>query len=60
MEEVKEFIIQIKDKGELKTIERKETIEELRERIKCYKRNNIKVMYVVERVVSVSYIEIQI
>ena len=56
----KNFIITIRDKGELKTIERNETIEELKKRIACYKKNNIKVIHVFEKIVTVSYVEIQI
>jgi hypothetical protein len=58
MKEEKYIITYIQD-GEEKTIERIETEEEMHERIKCYKRNNIKIKMVVKEVVTVSYVEVK-
>lgn len=55
MKEEKYVITYLDEKGDLQTIERTETEEELRERIKCYRRHNYKVKSVVKEIVTISY-----
>lgn len=57
MKENKYLITYVKD-GEEVTIERTETEEELKERIKCYRRNNYKIKNVIMEVVTVSYVSV--
>lgn len=53
------YIYTIIENGEIKFIERIETEEEMQERVKCYRRNNIKVKKVVKEVVQVMYIDVK-
>lgn len=57
-EKEEKYIITLFIDGEEKTIERTETYEELKERIKCYRRNNIKIKYVVKEVVVVHRVSV--
>lgn len=58
MKEEKYIITYINAVGELMTIERTETDEELRARIKNYRQNNFKIISIFKEVITKSYAEV--
>lgn len=57
---MKKYLITIIKDGEEEIIERIETEEEMHKRVKCYRRNNIKVKKVVVENIVVTYTEVEI
>ena len=55
MNKEKHYIITYIQNNEAKTIERTETEEELKERIKTYKKNNIEIIEILEKIISIDY-----
>lgn len=54
MKEYKFCITYIDDKGKCKTIERTETMDELKERLKFYKEHDFQIMAVIKEVITYS------
>ena len=58
MKENKYVITYIDENGDLTTIERTETEEELKQRIKYYRQHNYKIKSVVKEVITTSYVAV--